>query len=161
MKKVGLIGIKEGERMKISTKGIYGLKALVDLGINSVNESVTLKSISERQKISESYLEQIFSTLSKKGIVKSRKGAQGGYTLGDSAANITVGDILRALEGDLSVISRDKYKTEDEDKAEKVLRVNVWEKMNNSLNSVVNSITLENLIEDYKNMDESFEMYYI
>jgi Rrf2 family protein len=99
MKKVGLIGIKEGERMKISTKGIYGLKALVDLGINSVNESVTLKSISERQKISESYLEQIFSTLSKKGIVKSRKGAQGGYTLGDSAANITVGDILRALEG--------------------------------------------------------------
>lgn len=156
-----LIGIKEGERMKISTKGIYGLKALVDLGINSVNESVTLKSISERQNISESYLEQIFSTLSKKGIVKSRKGAQGGYTLGDKAANITVGDILRALEGDLSVISKDKYKSENEDRAEKLLRLNVWDKMNNSLNSIVNSITLENLIEDYKNMDESFEMYYI
>lgn len=161
MKNVGLIGIKEGEIMKISTKGIYGLKAMVDLGINSTNESVTLKSISERQNISESYLEQIFSTLSKKGLVKSRKGAQGGYTLGDNPSNVTVGDILRALEGDLSVISKDRYKTEDEDRAEKLIRLNVWDKMNNSLNSIVNSITLENLIDEYKNMDESFEMYYI
>ncbi len=67
--------------MKISTKGRYGLKALIDIAMYSNSEVVTLKSISERQSISEGYLEQIFSALRKSGLVIGRKGAQGGYTL--------------------------------------------------------------------------------
>lgn len=144
--------------MKISTKGIYGLKAMVDLAINSVNESVTIKSISERQNISESYLEQIFSILSKKGIIKSKKGAQGGYFLGDKGNNTTVGDILRALEGDLCVISKDK---QGEEKMDRLLCVNVWDKMDNCINNIVDSLTLEQLVEEYNKFDEEYDMYYI
>ncbi|MCM8711147.1 Rrf2 family transcriptional regulator [Clostridium sp. SYSU_GA19001] len=144
--------------MKISTKGIYGLKAMVDLALNSVNESITIKSISERQNISESYLEQIFSILSKKKIIKSKKGAQGGYSLGDKGNSTTVGDILRALEGDLCVISQDK---QEEEKIDRILNINVWNKMNNSINKIVDSITLYQLIEEYNKFDEEYNMYYI
>lgn len=90
--------------MKISTKGRYGLIAMVDIAINETSENVTIKSISERQGISEGYLEQIFSSLRKAGLVKSIKGSQGGYILGNSISNITIGDILRTLEGSLKVI---------------------------------------------------------
>ena len=69
--------------MKISTKGRYGLRAMVDLAVSSVNEQVPLSTIAENQNISVSYLEQVFSTLRKAGLVKSIKGAQGGYILGD------------------------------------------------------------------------------
>lgn len=90
--------------MKISTKGRYGLKAMIDVAVYSSSENVTLKSISERENISEKYLEQIFSALRKNGLVNSKKGAQGGYSLSDSMSKITAGDILRALEGSLNVV---------------------------------------------------------
>ena len=86
--------------MKISTKGRYGIKALIDLVMNSENESVTLKTISKRQNISERYLEQIFSALRKSGIIIGRKGAQGGYTLAKDPKEITISEILRVLEGE-------------------------------------------------------------
>src|SRR3712207_9448755 len=84
--------------MKISTKGIYGIKAMVDLAIYSEKDKVTLKSICERQSISERYLEQIFSLLRKGGLIKGVKGAQGGYTLVKGAKEITIGEILRVVE---------------------------------------------------------------
>jgi Rrf2 family protein len=89
--------------MKLSTKGRYGLRAMVDLAVHSSGEHVALYSIAERQNISENYLEQVFSILRKAGLVKSVKGAQGGYTLADKPSNISIGAILRVLEGDLSV----------------------------------------------------------
>ncbi|MDP4143770.1 MAG: Rrf2 family transcriptional regulator [Bacillota bacterium] len=145
--------------MKISTKGRYGLKAMIDLAVYSVNDSVTLKSISERQNISESYLEQIFSTLRKNGLVKGKKGSQGGYILGDIMSNIKIGDILRALEGDLSVVEL------SEDTVvvgiDKCIKNNVWEKLNESINSIVDSITLEDLVYDYNRENGSNFMYYI
>lgn len=145
--------------MKISTKGIYGLKAVIDLSISSTNESITIKSIAERQNISESYLEQIFSILSKKGIIKSKKGAQGGYSLGEKGNSTTVGDILRALEGDLSIVAKDK-KCEDS-KLDKVLWSNVWNIINESIDKIVDEITLEDLTEKYKQINEEYNMYYI
>ena len=91
--------------MIISSKGKYGLVALMDICLYSGSEAVTLKSVSKRQNISERYLEQIFSILRKGGIITSKKGAQGGYFLARTAADITVGEILNILEGDLKIVS--------------------------------------------------------
>ncbi|MCR3757744.1 RrF2 family transcriptional regulator [Clostridium felsineum] len=147
--------------MKISTKGRYGLKAMIDLAVNSVNDIVTLKSISQRENISEGYLEQIFSSLRKKGLVKGRKGSQGGYVLGKSMKDITVADILNALEGDLSVVERDENEILKEDKLDNFIRGNVWTKINTAIEEVVVSITLEDLVINYNNVLNSSYMYYI
>ncbi len=147
--------------MKISTKGRYGLTAMVDIAINAINENVTIKSISERQDISEGYLEQIFSALRKAGLVKSIKGSQGGYILGDNAANITIGDILRTLEGSLSVIG-DEVKDEESNLLQQCIKTKIWNEMDRSISSLVDSITLEKLVVEYKKMtDSSKSMYYI
>ena len=90
---------KRGERMKLSTRAKYGLKALIDLGLYSEKEAVSLQSIAGRQNISVSYLEQLMALLKKAGLVKSVRGAAGGYFLGRPAEEISVGDILRVLEG--------------------------------------------------------------
>jgi Rrf2 family transcriptional regulator, cysteine metabolism repressor len=147
--------------MKISTKGRYGLTAMVDIAINAISENVTIKSISERQDISEGYLEQIFSSLRKAGLVKSIKGSQGGYILGNNAANITIGEILRTLEGNLSVIG-DEISDEDENMLQKCIKGKIWNEIDKNISSIVDHITLENLVVDYKKMaDSSKSMYYI
>ena len=147
--------------MKISTKGRYGLTAMVDIAINAISENVTIKSISERQGISEGYLEQIFSSLRKAGLVKSIKGSQGGYILGNNPTNITVGDILRTLEGNLSVLG-DEIKDEEENMLQKCIKGKIWSEMDKNINSIVDSITLESLVTDYKKMENSSKsMYYI
>ena len=84
--------------MKLSTRARYGLKALIDLGLHSENEAVSLQSIAERQDISTSYLEQLMAMLKKAGLVKSSRGAYGGYQLGKPADAISVGEVLRVLE---------------------------------------------------------------
>ncbi|NTV90311.1 MAG: Rrf2 family transcriptional regulator [Clostridiales bacterium] len=149
--------------MKLSTKGRYGLRAMVDLAIYSSGEHVSLCSIAERQGISENYLEQVFSILRKAGLVKSVKGAQGGYTLAASAAKIKVGTILRSLEGELAVVDED---SEDNNanpgSIQNCIKINVWDKMNEKLNEVVDSLTLEDLVNDNTSMNsEKFSMYYI
>ncbi|MCR1933423.1 RrF2 family transcriptional regulator [Clostridium tepidum] len=145
--------------MKISTKGKYGIKAIIDLAINSTEEAVTLKSISERQNISEGYLEQIFSLLRKNNLIKGIKGAQGGYILEKDSAHITAGEILRALEGDLSVVEfNDDYLN---NRMEKSIKTNLWDRINESIERVVDSITLEDLVEAYKKSDNENIMYYI
>ena len=87
--------------MKLSTKGRYGLRALIDLAQYSEKEAVPISSIAQRQNISESYLEQLFAKLKKAGLVMSIRGAQGGYRLAKPSDTISVGDVLRALEGNL------------------------------------------------------------
>ena len=81
--------------MKLSTRARYGLKALIDLGLHSANEAISLQSIAERQDISTSYLEQLMAMLKKAGLVKSSRGAYGGYQLGKPADEISVGEVLR------------------------------------------------------------------
>lgn len=148
--------------MKISTKGIYGLKAMIDLALNSNNDYITLKSISERENISERYLEQIFSTLRKAELVKSIKGAQGGYALVESSFKTTVGDILRVLEGQLLVVDEELKDGDSISKMDYLMVNNVWKKINHSINTVVDSITLEDLTVEYKKLnDVSDYMYYI
>ncbi len=147
--------------MKLSTKGRYGLRAMLDLAVNSVGDHVSLYNIAERQEVSENYLEQVFSTLRKAGLVKSVKGAQGGYILANQPSKTTVGTILRALEGDLAVVDEEKEKSAG-NLIIRCIKDKVWDRMNESLNSVVDSITLEDLLLNYKKMEGgNNEMYFI
>ena len=142
--------------MIISTKGRYGLRALIDIAIYSSSEIVTLKSISERQRISERYLEQIFSSLRKGGVVKAKKGPQGGYYLEEEAYDLTMGDILRILEGDLSIVDMEK----EENQLENFLWENLWNMANIKMNNYFDAITLKDLVEKYRSSKENI-MYYI
>ena len=142
--------------MKISTKGRYGLIAIMDMAIFSKSDIVTLKSISERQNISERYLEQIFSALKKGGIVKAKKGPHGGYYLDEESYKFTIYDILKILEGNLEVVNIEE-KTND---MESFLCDNLWENVNSIFYKYFNSIKLENLVKDYKEKKNEI-MYYI
>lgn len=135
--------------MKLSTKGRYGVKAMVDLAVNYENGLVSLKSIAIRQGISENYLEQLFAILKKDGLVKSVRGAQGGYKLSSSPSEITVGSILRALEGSFApsdCIEEDEPK--DCENYNKCITKILWIKMRDSINNVLNSTTLKDLIDE-------------
>jgi Rrf2 family protein len=148
--------------MKISTKGRYGLRAMVDMAVYSAGDHISLKSIAERQNISEGYLEQVFSTLRKAGLINSIKGAQGGYALADRPANITVGAVLRALEGNLSIIDEKGMEEKTNDRIEDCIRETVWSTINASIDNVVDNITLEDLTNEYKKMTNNKSyMYYI
>ncbi|QAA34314.1 RrF2 family transcriptional regulator [Clostridium manihotivorum] len=144
--------------MKVSTKGRYGLKALIDLAINSGEETVTIKSISERQNISEGYLEQIFCVLRRSGLVIGRKGAQGGYSLSKAPTDITIGEILRILEGSLVLVDINHDK--DIDTLEKCINDNLWDMINKKINNYFDSITLEDLVNKYKDSTDNI-VYFI
>lgn len=150
--------------MKISTKGRYGLRAMMDMAVHASSEHVAVRNIAERQNISENYLEQVFSVLKKSGLVKSVKGAQGGYVLANKPSNITVGTILRVLEGDLSVMDDidDSTSSEEIRRIRCSIRKNVWDVMNSKINEVVDSMTLQNLADEYSSLlGKKVPMYYI
>jgi Rrf2 family protein len=147
--------------LRISTKGRYGLQAMLDLALNSTKDHVALGSIAERQGISANYLEQIFSSLKKAGLVKSIKGAQGGYILGDSPSRITVGQILRVLESDLFQFQEDEGEG-GKFNVRQCLKISVWDKMQAGIDTLVDNISLEDLKDDYSQMQENSSfMYYI
>lgn len=149
--------------MKFSTKGRYGLRAMVDLAVHAKGDHVALYSIAERQGISTNYLEQVFSVLRKAGLVKSVKGAQGGYILAESPSEIKVGRILRALEGPLTVIDENAETSGGkENPIQQCIKAVVWDKMNESLNELADSVTLEDLAENYRKLNGMEDtMYYI
>ncbi len=149
--------LKVGEFMKISTKGRYGIRALIDLVINSECGSVTLKAISERQEISERYLEQIFSLLRKSGLIIGRKGAQGGYNLSKSPNEITIGEVLRALEGESLLVDISDDNSND---MERFVNKVIWIEINKKINDYFDSITLEYIVEQYRKEKEEI-IYYI
>lgn len=146
--------------MKLSTKGRYGLRAMIDLGANSNGDYLPLHTIAQRQDISERYLEQVFSALKKAGLVKSVKGAQGGYALSKGAESITVKDILWTLEGDMSVV--ENVENDNKDILRECIRKNVWDKMNEAIDRVIVSVTLEELVSRYRKANGDNDiMYYI
>ena len=148
--------------MKVSTKGRYGLRAVVDLAVNENDGQVSLKSVAERQGLSENYLEQLFSSLKKSGLVKSVRGAQGGYLLARPADKITVGDVLRSLEGTLCPVDCiDLEMPSSCDKADACVTAPVWAKLRDKINEVVDSISIADLVTDYKNKIQDDYIYYI
>lgn len=141
--------------MKLSTKGRYGLRAVIDVALHSGDELVSISSIAKRQDISESYLEQLMAKLKKAGIVKSARGAQGGYALARPAANISVGDILRALEGDINPVNCPGVLEEGDGcgAADACVTKYVWKRINDSINHTVDEIKLSTLMEESKSLD--------
>jgi Rrf2 family protein len=137
--------------MKISTKGRYGLRAMVDLGVYSKNEPVSISSIAERQQISDSYLEQLFGKLKKAGLVLSIRGAQGGYQLARKPEEISVGDILRVLEGDLMSVTCGGDEEEHSCQAsDYCVTKYVWKKVHEGIIAAVDHLPLAELIEQSK-----------
>ncbi|MBC2576786.1 RrF2 family transcriptional regulator [Peptostreptococcus canis] len=134
--------------MKLSTKGKYGLKAMFELARCSNEEPVSLKYIAKQQSVSDQYLEQIFSALKKAGLVKSVRGAQGGYLLSKEASQITVADILRVLEGDMAftecLLDRDACENFNSCSTRYV-----WEQIKQAIENVTMSISLQDMVDDY------------
>lgn len=139
--------------MKISTKGRYGLRALIDLAQYSEIEPVSISSIAARQAISEGYLEQLMSLLKKAGLIKSIRGAGGGYVLAKDVSEISVGDVLRALEGSLQPVECAAFSSEDScEAAGGCVTKYVWQRINESINQTVNEISLKQLVEESKSV---------
>ena len=138
--------------MKLTTKGRYGLRAVVDLAVNTDDEAVALSQIAERQGISVNYLEQLIAKLKKSGIVNGIRGAQGGYVLAMPAEEISVGDILRALEGDLSPVDCYELNSNDTPCSNSDICVTkyVWKRISDSINDAVDGIMLSDLVAESK-----------
>ena len=147
--------------MKLSKKSRYGITALIDLALNSKEGHVSLISIAERNGISPQYLEHIFAALRRAGIIRSIKGAQGGYLLGDSSSNISVADIIEALDG--------TYRIEKEDTTDGnnvgislAIQDSIIDKINDQLDEILQNTSLADLENHYKDYIEyNQNMYYI
>lgn len=133
--------------MKISTKGRYALRLMLDLATYNTGEPVALKDISKRQEISEKYLEQIISTLNRGGLVKSIRGAKGGYMLTYAPEKITAGMVLRCTEGSLAPVACLEDNALPCDRTERCVTVRVYKQLNDAINGVVDNITLADMVE--------------
>jgi len=143
--------------MKLSMKSRYGLRALIDLAINSKTEQVALNSIAERNKISPQYLEQVFASL-----VKSIKGSQGGYFLSRPPQEITVSSIIEALEGDYRIEDEELPKEGKYTGSVKAIQKLVIDRVNDSVTEILQSVTLHDLEKEYQEyIDYGQDMYYI
>ncbi|MCX4270341.1 MAG: Rrf2 family transcriptional regulator [Lachnospiraceae bacterium] len=132
--------------MRISTKGRYALRLMLDLAVNDGEELIRIKDISKRQGISEKYLEQIISYLKKAGYVKSLRGAQGGYRLSMEPKEYSVGMILRLTEGNMTPVGC----LEEEKGCERVdscTTMRLWAMLNDAVKSVIDRVTLQDLVD--------------
>ncbi len=146
--------------MKISTKGRYALRLMLELASNREGELLRIRTIAERQAISEKYLEQIISVLNRAGYVKSVRGAQGGYRLAKPASEYTVGMILRLTEGSLAPVTCLEDEENQCSRCDDCVTLDVYEQIKEAVDRVVDNITLADLVEKQKakKKDESLEM---
>lgn len=142
--------------MKLSTKGRYGLRAMVDIAQQQDGGPVAIHTIAQRQSLSSRYLEQLLIPLKQAGLVKSLRGAQGGYVLGRSAAKITVGDIIRVLEGPIAPVDCVNELNLDEcRRADYCVTRKVWTKLRDTMCEVLDSYTLEDLARESDVMENT------
>jgi Rrf2 family cysteine metabolism transcriptional repressor len=139
--------------LKISTKGRYGLTIMMDLAKRFGQGPVPLKSVAERHGLSEHYLEQLIAPLRNAGLVRSVRGAYGGYKLAKDPEEITAGDIIRVLEGPINLV---EY-TEEDDPA----RRNLWKRVRDAIVKELDSTTLASLINDSDDVNHDGYMFYI
>lgn len=131
--------------MKISSRGRYGLHLLIDLAEHLNEERTSLLSVSERQKISANYIEQIAAILRRAGYIRSVKGVSGGYTLAKNPNQIIVGDVLRVLEGDMLVLDP-PLDAVLQTKFHNCIRAAVFDKINEKISEVIDKKTLASLV---------------
>ncbi len=144
--------------MRISTKGRYALRLMLDLALHNTGENIALKTIAERQSISGKYLEQIIGILTKAGYVKSVRGSSGGYRLAKEPEEYRVGDILRLTEGSLAPVACVEEGTESCPKAETCVTLTLWRELNDAINSVVDHVTLADLVERSEAMGDFYSI---
>jgi Rrf2 family protein len=135
--------------MKISTKGRYGTRAMIDIGTNYGKGPVPLRQLAERQCISMKYMEQIIPLLKASGLIRSSRGARGGYALAKEPRQITLGDIIHALEGSWSLVDC----VEDPslcDRAKECVTYEIWHDIHRAIHKVLDSTTLADLIARQK-----------
>lgn len=147
--------------MKLSKKSRYGLRALIDLALNSRTELVSLGSIAQRNDISAQYLEHVFLALRKGHIVKSMKGSQGGYFLEREPEEITVAQIVEALEGTYDLedeVDRNNVGRGDQEAIQHL----IIDRINDCVQEILEDVTLKDLVDAYEGYQDSVEgMYYI
>lgn len=139
--------------MKLSTKGRYGVAAMYDLALHHGQGPISLKSVAQRQGISEHYLEQLMGTLRKAGYVRSVRGSQGGYSLTKDPASISVGDIVKIMEGPIAPVDCLLSNATENEYCTRVgicVTRGVWAKVRDSINAVLDSITLADLCREEK-----------
>lgn len=130
--------------MRLTTKGRFAVTAMIDLALNAQNNAVKLNSISERQQISLSYLEQLFSKLRRAGLVESIRGPGGGYILGRDAGEINMAQIIAAAEDELdATLCKGKANCQS---GAPCLTHNLWENLNHTINAYLSSVTLAGLL---------------
>lgn len=139
--------------MRISTKGRYGLTIMIELAKKHGEGPTSLKAIAQANNLSEHYLEQLIAPLRNAGLVKSIRGAYGGYVLADDPANITSGDIIRVLEGPITPVEG----IEDEEPAKRQL----WIRIRDAIKDVLENTTLEDLANHIDDGESDGYMFYI
>lgn len=142
--------------MKISTKGRYALRLMLDLAIHNTGEPVRIKEIAARQEISDKYLEQIISSLNKAGYVKSIRGPQGGYRLTKEPEQYTVGMILRLTEGSLAPVACLDDEVNLCARQDSCATLRLWKMINDSVSSVVDKVTLADLVEWQEELNTNY-----
>lgn len=145
--------------MKISTKGRYALRMLLDLAEHKNDGYIALKDIAERQDISKKYLEQIVPLLHRSDILLTNRGFQGGYMLAKSPDKYTVGDILRITEGSLSPVACLDSDVNQCERKEFCMTLDIWKGLNKVITEYLDSITLQDIID--KNTNKEINEYYI
>lgn len=133
--------------MKVSTKGRYALRLMIDLALNDSGSPICIKDVAERQGISDKYLEQIIAILNKAGYVKSVRGPQGGYILKKKPEEYTVGMILRLTEGSLAPVACVEEDETDCERQSGCVTYLLWKKISNAVNDVVDTVTLKDLLD--------------
>ena len=143
--------------MKISTRGRYALRLMLDVALNGQEAPVRIKDIAQRQEISEKYLEQIIAVLNKAGYVKSVRGAQGGYRIAKDPSDYTVGMILRLTEGSLAPVACLEDGADICERCDTCETLEVWQELYNAVNKVVDGVTIADLVERRKKRLENLD----
>jgi len=139
--------------LHLSTRGHYGLLAMFDLAEHYGSGPIPLKTVAERQNISDNYLEQLIAVLRKAGLVRSVRGAQGGYILAREPGSITVGDIIRAMEGPIAPVDCvSEVEPAECDQADFCITRLVWTRVRDKLAEVMDSISLADMLRDAENL---------
>lgn len=144
--------------MKISTKGRYALRLLLDLAFAEPGEYISLKDISARQEISDKYSEQIINQLGKAGFVRSIRGARGGYALAGRPEDYTVGMILRLMEGSLAPVACVEGSSNPCGRAAQCVTAEVWEEIHKAVTDIVDNITLADLLKRQEKKCQNLQM---
>ena len=145
-----------GIGMRISTKGRYAIKLMLDLATNDNGEPIRLKDVARRQEISEKYLEQIISSLKKAGYVKSLRGAQGGYMLAREPKTYTVGTILRLTEGSMKPVACLEDDPNQCSRAGECVTLRLWKMLDEAIEGVLDKVTLQDLKDWYEQMGNDY-----